>query len=135
MSAHRLSVVLGVVATTLFVSRLLVAGGESRSPGHGLTDPKATAETRSLFLALRELAGSKLLFGHQDTTAYGVGWSAEDGRSDVKSITGSYPAVYGWDIGHLGDSRNLDRVEFSRIKNLIRECPQLGQTQISPIIL
>ena len=93
--------------------------GNTRGSGAGLTDPQATPQTRALFHHLRELARSKLLFGHQDTTAYGVGWWAEEGKSDVKSTTGSYPAVYGWDIGHLGRDTNLDRVEFSRIKKLI----------------
>ena len=89
--------------------------------GSGIIDPEATQETKALFYNLRELSKSRLLFGHQDSTAYGVGWFAEDGRSDVKSVTGSYPAVYGWDIGHLGSKKNLDGVEFSRLKRLIRE--------------
>jgi mannan endo-1,4-beta-mannosidase len=92
----------------------------------GITDPKATEETQALFYNLRQLAKSKLLFGHQASTAYGVGWSAEDGRSDVKSVTGSYPAVYGWDIGHLGGNKNLDGVEFNHLKNLIRQAYERG---------
>jgi hypothetical protein len=92
----------------------------------GITDPEATKETRALFYNLRQLAKSKLLFGHQDSTAYGVGWSAEDGRSDVKTATGSYPAVYGWDIGRLGRNKNLDGVEFSRLKRLIRQAYERG---------
>jgi mannan endo-1,4-beta-mannosidase len=94
--------------------------------GKGITDPEATEETRSLFYNLRQLAKSKLLFGHQDSTAYGVGWSAEEDRSDVKSVTGSYPAVYGWDIGHLGRNKNLDGVEFSHLKRLIRQAYERG---------
>jgi mannan endo-1,4-beta-mannosidase len=47
----------------------------------GITDPEATEETRALFYNLRQLAKSKLLFGHQATTAYGVGWFAEEYRS------------------------------------------------------
>ncbi|MCP4610124.1 MAG: beta-mannosidase [Planctomycetes bacterium] len=91
-----------------------------------ITDQEATEETRALFYNLRRLAKSKLLFGHQASTAYGVGWSAENGRSDVKSVTGSYPAVYGWDIGHLGGNKNLDGVEFSRLKILIRQAYERG---------
>jgi len=92
----------------------------------GIIDPESTEETKALFYNLRELAKSRLLFGHQDSTAYGIGWSAEDGRSDVKSVTGSHPAVYGWDIGHLDRKRNLDGVEFSHLKRLIREAYERG---------
>jgi len=95
-------------------------------PDRGITDPEATEETRALFYNLRQLAKSRLLFGHQDSTAYGVGWSAEDDRSDVKSVTGSYPAVYGWDIGHLGRNKNLDGIEFRRLKRLIKQAYERG---------
>lgn len=66
-----------------------------------LADDQAEPETRALFLQLRRLAKEHILFGHQDTTAYGVGWKAEPDRSDVKSVTGSYPAVYGWDFANV----------------------------------
>ncbi|MCP4255907.1 MAG: hypothetical protein GY774_00095 [Planctomycetes bacterium] len=105
------------------------AGANQRTQkyfGRGITDPEATEETRALFYNLRQLAKSKLLFGHQDSTAYGVGWSAEEDRSDVKSVTGSYPAVYGWDIGHLGRNKNLDGVEFSHLKRLIKQAYERG---------
>ena len=31
------------------------------------------------------------MFGHQDDLAYGVNWKYEDGRSDIKDVTGDYP--------------------------------------------
>jgi mannan endo-1,4-beta-mannosidase len=37
------------------------------------------------------------MFGHQDDLAYGVGWKYEPGRSDIKDVTGDYPAVYGFE--------------------------------------
>jgi len=110
----------------LLCSSALLAQSQVKTVTAGAIDPEATRETGALFYNLRELAKSKLLFGHQDTTAYGVGWSAEEGISDVKSVTGSYPAVYGWDIGRLGRERNLDGVEFSRQKRLIREAHERG---------
>ncbi|UCD57628.1 MAG: beta-mannosidase, partial [Candidatus Hydrogenedentota bacterium] len=67
-----------------------------------LVDANATAETRALFINLRKLGRHKLLFGHQHTTCYGIGWRNDDNRSDVKSVTGSFPAVYGWDMWHKG---------------------------------
>ncbi len=91
-----------------------------------LVDDRATAETRALFLRLRQLAKTKMLFGHQDSTAYGVGWSGEANKSDVKEVTGSFPAVHGWDIGRLGGKNNLDGIEFEHLKQLIKEAHQRG---------
>jgi len=75
-------------------------------------DSEATTETRALFDLLRGEMGAGLRFGHQDVTLYGVGWKSsgpdDTERSDVASVTGSYPAVYGWDMarwpsGDLGE--------------------------------
>jgi mannan endo-1,4-beta-mannosidase len=63
-----------------------------------LADPNATIETKALFVNLQKLAKTRLLIGHQNSTFRGVGWINEDNRSDVKSVTGSFPAVYGWDL-------------------------------------
>ena len=42
------------------------------------------------------------MFGHQDDLAYGVGWKYIPGKSDIKEVTGDYPAVYGWELGRIG---------------------------------
>ena len=72
-------------------------------------------ETRALFHNLRQLARQHVLFGHQDALAYGYDWVAEPGRSDVRDVSGSYPAVYGWEVGGLetGAAKNLDGVDFN----------------------
>lgn len=65
----------------------------------GPVDPEATLETRALFHRLDAVRGEHLLFGHQHTTEYGVGWQATGtDDSDVKRTAGAYPAVYGWDF-------------------------------------
>lgn len=64
----------------------------------GPADGRATPETRALFSSLRALPPRTILFGHQNTLAYGYGWTGERGRSDVRSVAGAYPAVYGWDL-------------------------------------
>ena len=89
----------------------------------GPLDRGATPETRALFLNLRRLAREHVLFGHQDDLAYGVQWSNEPGRSDVKETAGSYPAVYGWDAGGLerDGAANLDGVAFERQRAWIAE--------------
>lgn len=61
-------------------------------------DRSATAETKALFSNLRTIAKNHTLFGHQHATEYGHGWQGEVDRSDVKSVTGSHPAVIGVDI-------------------------------------
>lgn len=87
---------------------LKAAAGKAAVPQ--LVDKNATPETRALFLNLKKLARDKILFGHQDTTAYGVGWKRDANRSDVKDVTGSYPAVYGWEVGDRGSSSNASRI-------------------------
>jgi mannan endo-1,4-beta-mannosidase len=89
-------------------------------------DTLATAETKALYRNLRELAKTKVLFGHQDDLAYGVHWWDESGRSDVKETAGSYPAVYGWEIGNIAGERNLDSVSFAKMKGWIKEGYERG---------
>lgn len=63
-----------------------------------LIDKNATTETKALFLNLERLSRKHILFGHQHATEYGHGWSRDADRSDVKSVTGSHPAVIGVDF-------------------------------------
>jgi mannan endo-1,4-beta-mannosidase len=69
------------------------------SAGAQPVDAHATAETRALFANMRRLAGRQIMFGHQEDLAYGHDWAGEPGRSDVKAVTGAYPALYGWEFG------------------------------------
>lgn len=87
-------------------------------------DPAA----RALWHNLHELKGEGFLFGHQDSLAYGVQWRDDSGRSDVKLTTGDYPALYGWDLGHLelNDARNLDGVPFARMRDWMRAAYERG---------
>lgn len=61
------------------------------------------------------------MFGHQDDLAYGVNWKYVNGKSDIKDVTGDYPAVYGWELGHLelDSAANLDAVPFAAMKKFI----------------
>jgi mannan endo-1,4-beta-mannosidase len=98
-------------------------GARVEPAGPALVDRAATAETRALFVNLRRLARDHVLFGHQDDLAYGVEWDNQAGRSDVKETAGSYPAVYGWDVGGLeGETGgNLDGVRFERQRGWIAD--------------
>jgi mannan endo-1,4-beta-mannosidase len=66
-----------------------------------LIDNKATKETKALFYNLSSLSKEHILFGHQHATQYGHGWYGDPDRSDVKSVTGSHPAVIGVDFSGL----------------------------------
>lgn len=100
------------------------------------TDPRAvepanaeaTPATRALLTNLHQLKGEGFLFGHQDSLAYGVQWENQPGQSDIKQVTGAYPALYGWDIGHLerGDERNLDSVSFQSMRRWMLDAFERG---------
>lgn len=113
-----------VALTTIFCSAYFTSSDDAELK---ITDRKATKATKALYKNLKELTGKGVLFGHQDDLAYGVRWSVEQGRSDVKESCGDYPAVYGWDIGWLGEApHNLDSVEFKNMKKWMIEAYQRG---------
>lgn len=92
-------------------------------------DKNATKETSNLFVNLKKLLSTGIMFGHQDDLAYGVGWKYEEGRSDVKEVTGEYPAVYGWDLAGLekkDGKLNIDGVPFNKMQQYIKEGYQRG---------
>ena len=95
---------------------------------HSLSDKNATPETVNLYQNLILLQEKGFLFGHQDDLAYGVKWRYEEGRSDIKDVTGDYPALYGWDLGGIEHqkSNNIDGVPFKKMKNWIKEIYDQG---------
>ena len=101
-----------VIWTALLAAPLALAGcgtGRAGQPAAGprfpypvqVVDNQATYQTKALFYNLRRLQGQGILFGQQDATQYGIGWHDEPDRSDVKSVCGSNPAVYGWDVAEV----------------------------------
>jgi beta-mannanase len=91
-------------------------------------DKMATKETVNLYNNLNKIQQKGFLVGHQDALAYGVNWKYEPGRSDIKDITGDYPALYGWELGHLeiDEKVNLDSVPFDKMLEYIQEGYQRG---------
>ncbi|MCF0196612.1 MAG: beta-mannosidase, partial [Bacteroidaceae bacterium] len=61
--------------------------------------------------------------GHHDDTAYGHTWKYEAGRSDVREVTGDYPAILSWDLGmiEVEAANNLDGVPFDFIREQVRK--------------
>ncbi len=94
----------------------------------GTADQDATPETRYLYHNLAAISKTGFMFGHQDDLAYGVNWKYEAGRSDVKDVTGDYPAVYGWDLGGLEkkSDKNIDGIPFDKMRQFIKEGKKRG---------
>ena len=91
---------------------LLTACSDTR---HRPTDPQATTATASLYNRLFQLRDKGIMLGHQDDIAYGH-QRYEPGFSDVHDMTGDYPAVTGWEIGHVekGDPYYEEYRDFCR---------------------
>ena len=99
-----------------------------------LTDRNATAETKALYRNLSKVAESHILFGHQHATEYGHGWVGTDfNRSDVKSVTGSNPAVIGVDFSGLSGSSDaaIEKTKNELIKNITATYNRGGVTTVA----
>lgn len=81
-------------------------------------DALATKETKALYKNLLLLSTSHTLFGHQHATEYGHGWSGDVDRSDVKSVTGSHPAVIGIDVSGFS---GRPAIEVEKTKAALRK--------------
>jgi Glycosyl hydrolase family 26 len=110
----------------LFIS--ILQGSPSIGQEFLPADKKATKETLNLYVNLKKLSQKGFIFGHQDDLAYGVGWKYENGRSDIKDVTGDYPAIIGWELGDLEIDKpvNLDSVPFDRMQQFIKDTYKRG---------
>ena len=120
--------------STLFVYLLFLWSFASAQPGNVPSqssrpdslfpsDRNATWSTIQLYRNLQRLLDKGIMFGHQDDLAYGVGWKYVPGKSDVKEVTGDYPAVYGWELGNIEHSLpvDLDSVPFDKMREMIKQ--------------
>src|SRR4029078_7821565 len=91
-------------------------------------DKKATRETTALYRNLKKLLSEGIMLGHQDDLAYGFGWKYEPGRSDIKDVTGDYPAVMGFELVRLELDHpvNLDSVPFDKMRGFIKDAYKHG---------
>jgi hypothetical protein len=91
-------------------------------------DKHATKETINLYHNLKKVLDKGIMLGHQDDPAYGFGWKYEPGRSDVKDVTGDYPAVMGFELGRieLDYAVNLDSVPFDKMRGFIKDAYKHG---------
>lgn len=117
MIKKTLIALLGAFALTTFV-----ACNRHKKADDPLADTGRTQRTENLLANMRLQADTAgYMYGHQDDTAYGIGWVGDSCRSDVNSVCGDFPAVVGFDLGHieLGHERNLDGVPFDHMRQLI----------------
>ena len=99
----------------------------SQTPKYATIDKKATAETKALYYNLYNLSQNYILFGHQHATEYGHGWQHEENRSDVKSVTGSHPAIIGVDFNGLSAKPDsLIEKEKKRLQKVITDTYNRG---------
>ncbi|GLU56615.1 glycoside hydrolase family 26 protein [Dyadobacter frigoris] len=96
-------------------------------------DKNATPATKNLYSGLKRSAAKGVILGQQDALAYGLNadksrWIGDEGRSDVKTVSGEHPALIGYDLGHieLDSVNNLDGVPFERIREDIRKNYERG---------
>lgn len=93
-----------------------------------------TPETEKLLASLKRLPAKGFMFGHHDDTVYGIGWEGDEGRSDVQSVCGDYPAVISFDLGELelGGDANLDKVPFGKIRQeIVNQYRRGGMSSLS----
>ncbi|MGV3585909.1 MAG: glycoside hydrolase family 26 protein [Adhaeribacter sp.] len=112
---------------------LLLAWQVAQAQKNKPIDAKATRQTKNLYRNLLKLSEKHTLFGHQHATEYGHGWSGDENRSDVKSVTGSHPAVIGVDFsGFSGLSPEaIKRAKESLRKNVIDTYNRGGVTTVA----
>jgi mannan endo-1,4-beta-mannosidase len=111
----------GIRALTLLAGTLLAAcsSGEKK--------PAETPKDRLAHTLFTHVEKGEILYGHQDDLCYGHAWKVEDWenddltRSDVKAVTGMYPAVLGVELGgiEMGDKASLDSVDFNLIRKAV----------------
>jgi mannan endo-1,4-beta-mannosidase len=96
-------------------------------------DARATAETKALFENLLTLSEDHTLFGHQHATEYGHGWYGEEKRSDVKSVTGSHPAVIGVDLSGFSGrpEKAIEKAKEELRKNVVDTYNRGGVTTVA----
>ena len=86
--------------------------------------PMETPKDQLVHTLFSHVEKGEILYGHQDDLCYGHAWKVEDWetdsltRSDVKAVTGKYPAVMGIELGgiEMGDKASLDSVDFGLIR-------------------
>ncbi|WP_256011049.1 glycoside hydrolase family 26 protein [Desertivirga xinjiangensis] len=93
-----------------------------------ISDRYAAEEVKELLAFMETTIQKGTMIGHQDDLLYGNKWFADKNGSDIKRITGDYPAVTGWDFGNIETNAdfNIDSVPFALIRERIAEAHARG---------
>ncbi|WP_375447580.1 glycoside hydrolase family 26 protein [uncultured Fibrella sp.] len=112
---------------------LLTASVGQATPKPKLIDQHATKETKALYHNLSKLSRKHIMFGHQHATEYGHGWTGDADRSDVKSVSGSHPAVIGVDFSGLSGRppEAIERTKASLRKQIAATYDRGGVTTVA----
>ena len=80
---------------TILAGTCLIASMTACTPQQKETPkPNRTPEALAMLQTLKTLPQQGVfMFGHHDDPVYGIGWDGDEGRSDVKSVCGDYPAI------------------------------------------
>jgi mannan endo-1,4-beta-mannosidase len=127
----RINFLVLLLSTSVLVSLCKSPGGNSQTasgndPVYALSDPQADTLAGILFRNLSRLSDDFILVGHQDALAYGMGWKGDEFRTDINDVCGDFPAVFGWDLGHIGEPENIDGVPFEKMKRWMIEVYKRG---------
>jgi mannan endo-1,4-beta-mannosidase len=122
-----------VNASALFCIAIIASVSAYAKKGPALLDANATKETKALFYNLKKLSEKHILFGHQHATEYGHGWFGDTDRSDVKSVTGSHPAVIGVDFSGLSGkpAASIERTKQALQKTIVNTYNRGGVTTVA----
>lgn len=96
-----------------------------------LADGNATDQTKALYANLWVIQQEGTMFGHHDDLIYGRNWYAESGRSDIKDITGDYPAVFSVDLAEIMDDRSTNADLNDDRLRAIKEARKRGEVIIA----
>lgn len=110
----------------LATAALLMTACGNKKADDPIGDSGRTLRTENLLNNLIVQGDSGVyLFGHQDDTAYGIGWMADYAndstihqRSDVKSVCNDFPSLLSFDVAtqQQSDSLNMSGIPFFRIR-------------------
>lgn len=111
-------IILLAAAATIITSS---CGSKQKSDGGA---PADSIPTDSVLIKRLQALGARgtVAFGHHDDPAYGYRWQYQPDSSDVKSVTGDYPAIFDWDLGEIelrGD-KQLDGVPLEFIRETVK---------------
>lgn len=118
---------------TLRLTLLLLLSNQVSAQKNLPIDKSATPETKALYRNLGTIAKGHTLFGHQHATEYGHGWQGDKDRSDVKSVTGSHPAVIGVDLSRftVGTAEEIQKVKDDLRVNVAETYNRGGVTTVA----